>query len=88
MKTISVSEFRGNIKKYLDIAQEEKILIHRGKGKTYAIIPIDEIDENIILSEKQKKGIDEALESIAIGKIFSHQEAMEKIKSKYPKYFK
>ena len=24
MKTISVSEFRGNIKKYLDIAQEEK----------------------------------------------------------------
>ena len=45
MKTISVSEFRGNIKKYLDISQEEKIIIHRGKGKTYAIVPIEEIEE-------------------------------------------
>ncbi|WP_341963871.1 type II toxin-antitoxin system Phd/YefM family antitoxin, partial [Flavobacterium psychrophilum] len=45
MITISVSEFRGNIKKYLDIAQEEKILIHRGKGKTYAIVPIAEIND-------------------------------------------
>ena len=45
MKTISVSEFRGNIKKYLDIAQEEKLLIHRGKGKTYAIVPIEELEE-------------------------------------------
>ena len=45
MKTISVSEFRGNIKKYLDIAQEEKLLIHRGKGRTYAIVPIEEIEE-------------------------------------------
>ena len=35
MKTISVSEFRGNIKKYLDIAQEEKSLIHRGKANRY-----------------------------------------------------
>ena len=45
MKTISVSEFRGNIKKYLDISQEEKIIIHRGKGKTYAIVPIEEIED-------------------------------------------
>ena len=44
MKTISVSEFRGNIKKYLDIAHEEKVFIHRGKGKTYAIIPISEVN--------------------------------------------
>ena len=45
MKTIIVSEFRGNIKKYLDIAQEEKLLIHRGKGKTYAIVPIEEMED-------------------------------------------
>ena len=45
MKTISVSEFRGNIKKYLDLAQEEKLLIHRGKGKTYAIVPIEEMED-------------------------------------------
>jgi PHD/YefM family antitoxin component YafN of YafNO toxin-antitoxin module len=45
MKTISVSEFRGNIKKYLDIAQEEKLIIHRGKGKTYAIVPIEEMED-------------------------------------------
>jgi PHD/YefM family antitoxin component YafN of YafNO toxin-antitoxin module len=46
MKTISVSEFRGNIKKYLDIAQDEKVIIHRGKDKSYAIVPIDEIEDS------------------------------------------
>jgi hypothetical protein len=27
------------------VAQEEKLLIHRGKGRTYAIVPIEEIEE-------------------------------------------
>jgi PHD/YefM family antitoxin component YafN of YafNO toxin-antitoxin module len=55
MKTISVSEFRGNIKKYLDIAQEEKLLIHRGKGKTYAIVPIEEMEDEPYNPEFVKK---------------------------------
>ncbi len=55
MKTISVSEFRGNIKKYLDIALEEKLLVHRGKGKTYAIIPIEYIEDEPYNTEFVKK---------------------------------
>jgi PHD/YefM family antitoxin component YafN of YafNO toxin-antitoxin module len=46
MKTISVSEFRGNIKKYLDIAEAEKVIIHRGKGKSFAVIPIEEVEKS------------------------------------------
>jgi prevent-host-death family protein len=55
MKTISVSEFRGNIKKYLDIAQEEKLIIHRGKGRSFAVIPIEEIEESPYDPEFVKK---------------------------------
>ncbi len=45
MKTISATEFSRNIKKYLDIAQEEKLLIRRKKGKTFTIVPIDHTKE-------------------------------------------
>ena len=55
MKTISVSEFRGNIKKYLEIAQDEKLIIHRGKGKSFAVIPIEEIEESPYNPEFVKK---------------------------------
>lgn len=55
MKTISVSEFRGNIKKYLDIAQDEKVIIHRGKDKSYVIVPIDEIEDSPYDPEFVKK---------------------------------
>ena len=55
MKTISVSEFRGNIKKYLDIAQEEKLIIHRGKGRSFAVVPIEEIEDSPYDPEFVKK---------------------------------
>jgi hypothetical protein len=45
MKTISVSEFRSNIKRYLDIAKEEKLIIHRGKGVSFAVIPVEEMED-------------------------------------------
>ncbi|MDQ5928677.1 MAG: hypothetical protein QG594_452 [Bacteroidota bacterium] len=46
MKTVSVSEFRNNIKQYLDFSKTEKVIIHRGKGLSYAIIPIEEIEDS------------------------------------------
>lgn len=55
MKTISVSEFRGNIKKYLDIAEAEKVIIHRGKGKSFAVIPIEEVEKSPYNPEFVKK---------------------------------
>ena len=40
MKTVSVTEFRGNIKKYLDIAEAEKLVIHRSKGRSFVVVPL------------------------------------------------
>ena len=46
MKTISVTEFRSNIKKYLDVAQNEKVIIHRRKGRAFAVVPVDDINDD------------------------------------------
>ena len=88
MKTVSVTEFRSNIKRYLDIAQEEKLVIHRSKGSSFVIVPLEDEKDDLILSDAQKKAIDEALDSVTKGRVYSHKEAMGKIKSKHPKYFK
>lgn len=87
MKTVSVTEFRSNIKRYLDIAQEEKLVIHRSKGSSFVIVPLEEEKEEL-LSDAQKKAIDEALESVNSGRVYSHDAAMKKLKEKHPKYFK
>ena len=46
MKTISVSEFRKNIKKYAELASDEKIIVNRGEGKSFLIVPLDNIEDN------------------------------------------
>jgi hypothetical protein len=46
MKTITVSEFRKNIKKYAEIAGSEKVIVNRGEGKAFLILPIENIDDN------------------------------------------
>lgn len=45
MKTISVSEFRKNIKKYADLASKEKVIVNRGSGKAFTIVPVEEIED-------------------------------------------
>ena len=88
MKTVSVTEFRGNIKKYLDIAEAEKLVIHRSKGRSFVVVPLENEEEESLLSDAQKKAIDKALDDAANGRVHSHEQAMEQIKSKFPKYFK
>jgi PHD/YefM family antitoxin component YafN of YafNO toxin-antitoxin module len=89
MKTVSVTEFRSNIKKYLDIAQTEKLVIHRSKNQSFVLVPLEDVSEEIsLLSKAQKNAIDEALQQVKDGNIFSNEQAMNKIKSKFPKYFK
>lgn len=46
MKTITVSEFRKNIRKYAELASEEKVLVNRGEGKSFLIVPIENINDN------------------------------------------
>lgn len=45
MKTISVSEFRKNIKKYADLAHTERIIVSRGSGEAFAVVPINTLED-------------------------------------------
>ena len=44
MRTITVNTFIKNIRKYAVLANEEKILVNREKGKLFLIIPIENIE--------------------------------------------
>ncbi|WP_221393379.1 type II toxin-antitoxin system Phd/YefM family antitoxin [Dyadobacter sp. NIV53] len=46
MRTITVSEFRKNIKKYAVLANTEKVIVNRGDGKAFAIVPIEALEDN------------------------------------------
>ncbi len=37
MRVISSAELRSNMKKYLDLAREERIVIQRGKNETFIL---------------------------------------------------
>lgn len=87
MQTVSVTEFRGNIKKYLELAEKEKLVIHRNKGVSFVITPLKDEDDDSILSDAQKKAIDKGLEAIAEGRVMSDTEARKKINKKYPNFF-
>ena len=88
MIAINVTEFRGNMKKYLEAAENEKLIIHSAKGKAYAIVPVEEIEETpFSLSLEQKKAIDEALDDVANGRVHSHQYVMEETKKRFPHLF-
>lgn len=49
MRTINVTEFKLNLKKYFDIAQTERVIIKRSKNRAYAIVPIVQTDETVFL---------------------------------------
>jgi PHD/YefM family antitoxin component YafN of YafNO toxin-antitoxin module len=88
MQTVSVTEFRGNIKKYLELAEKEKLVIHRNKGVSFVLTPLKDEDENCLLSDSQKKAIDKGLEAVAQGRVLSNSEARKKVNGKYPNFFK
>ncbi|MCF0065777.1 type II toxin-antitoxin system Phd/YefM family antitoxin [Dyadobacter chenwenxiniae] len=48
MRIISAREFRGKQKDYLDLAEKERVIIHRGKNKKSVLLtPIDENTEHM-----------------------------------------
>jgi len=55
MRTKTVSEFRNNIKKYADIAGQEKVIVNRGQGKSFLIIPLEKIEDKGYSPEFIKK---------------------------------
>jgi PHD/YefM family antitoxin component YafN of YafNO toxin-antitoxin module len=88
MQTVSVTEFRGNIKKYLELAEKEKLVIHRNKGVSFVLTPLKDEDEDTLLNDAQKKAIDKGLESVAQGIVMSDAKARKKINEKFPDFFK
>ena len=48
MKVISSAELRNNIKKYLDTARTETVVIQRGKTETFVLIKQDSLPEDFI----------------------------------------
>ena len=64
MKTITVSDFRKDIKKYSELAESEKIIVNRGSGKAFLVVPINTIQDkgyseefvaNLLAAEQQIK---------------------------------
>lgn len=52
MLVISTKEFRDNQKNYLDKVDEgEVLLIHRGKNKSYKIVPVT--DDDTLMSKEE-----------------------------------
>jgi hypothetical protein len=50
MQVISATELRGNMKKYLDIAATEKVLIQRGRNETFVLVKKDRLITDTDLS--------------------------------------
>lgn len=46
MKTITVSEFRKNIKKYAEMASTEKVIVNRGEGKAFLVVPVEVVEDS------------------------------------------
>lgn len=67
MKTITVSEFRKNIKKYADLAKSEKVIVSRGEGNAFAIVPLEEVEDSGYNPEFVKK-IENSLKEAKEGK--------------------
>jgi prevent-host-death family protein len=89
MEAVSVTEFRNNIKRYLDIAREEELVIYRSKSESFVVTPLKKIDKDAsLLSASQKEAIDKGLESIAKGRVISNTEARKRINAKHPNFFK
>lgn len=58
MITISVSEFRKNIKKYAEMANREQVIVNRGHGEAFAIVPIQQLEDNGYSPEFIKRILD------------------------------
>jgi antitoxin YefM len=82
--TTSISDFRKDIKKYLDNVSEnfETLIINRGKDNGVVVISLDEYNsmkttQHELSSKANEKRLDSAIEKIKKGKSF-RKELIEK----------
>ena len=72
MKIITTREFRENQKTYFDLAETERVIVHRGKNrKPVLLTPIDESTETDIFFSNPAvlASIRQGLEEVKAGKI-------------------
>ncbi len=77
MLTTTISDFRKNIKRYLDAVTEniETLVISRGKGKGIVIISLEEYNsltatQHELSSKKNEARLDSAIEKLKKGSSF------------------
>jgi len=77
MLTTTISDFRKDIKKYIDIVSEdfETLIINRGKDQGVVIISLDEYNSMMatsheMSSKKNQKRLDAAIDKLKKGKGF------------------
>ena len=63
MKVISSTELRDNIKKYLDTARTETVVIQRGRTETFVLTKQNSLPEDFI----QAISMDEAISRVEAG---------------------
>ena len=69
MIVISPSELRGNLKKYLDMAEKERIVIQRGKTETFELRRTERISEDPFFDQpKNLEVIEQGIADIKAGK--------------------
>ena len=69
MIVISPSELRGNLKKYLDLAKKERIVIQRGKTETFELRQRNRISEDPFFDNpKNIEEIEKGITDIRAGK--------------------
>lgn len=71
MRVISSREFREKQKDYLDLAESERVIIHRGKNrKSVLLTPIDESTETDIFSDPNiLNAIKQGIEDVKAGRV-------------------
>ncbi|TCK85089.1 type II toxin-antitoxin system Phd/YefM family antitoxin [Albibacterium bauzanense] len=69
MIVISPSELRGNLKKYLDLAENERIIIQRGKTETFELRKRERISDDPYFDDiKNIEEIEKGIEDLRKGK--------------------
>ncbi|MCF0049231.1 type II toxin-antitoxin system Phd/YefM family antitoxin [Dyadobacter sp. LJ53] len=74
LRIISAREFRGKQKDYLDLAEKEPVIIHRGKNKKSVLLtPIDENTETDIFFANPQilNATNEGIEDVNSGRVTS-----------------
>lgn len=67
MKVISSAELRNNMKKYLDTARTETVIIQRGRTETFVLSKENDLPEDFhrgITKDELMKGIEQDLREI------------------------